>query len=152
MKFLEIFLSFLATQGKSFFQSNTEALSKTLVNNARRVAILLAIAVISIALFCNGASMGYAALVESIAQGDGWTASTGLYGGIILALVSLGGLFYSLGEKRWLDATGIRDEAHEPKQPQNPPLESAFAILITEVALYLKESRKNAEHNSGDTP
>jgi hypothetical protein len=152
MKFLEIFLAFAATQGKSLFQDNTQALSRHIVGNARRVAILLSIAVISITLFCSGTSMGYTALVESIDQGDGWEWSAGLIAGLIMAAISFGGLVYSLGESRWLEATGIPEaEAAAKQKPEGPGLDSAFALLITECALQLKESRsKNAENTPGE--
>lgn len=154
MKFLEILLSFAATQGKSMFQDNTQALSRHIVNNARKVAILLSIAVISITLFCTGTSMGYTALVTGIDQGEGWQWSAGLIAGLIMAAVSFGGLVYSLGESRWLEATGIPEaEAAAAKQkPEGPGLDSAFALLITEFALQLKESRnKHADDAPGET-
>jgi hypothetical protein len=153
MKFLEIFLAFAATQGKTMFQDNTQALSRHIVNNARKVAILLSVAVISITLFCTGTSMGYSALVTGIDQGEGWVWSAGLIAGLILAAVSLGGLFYSLGEARWLEATGIPEaEAAAKQETEGPGLDTAFALLITEFALQLKESRrKHAEDAPGET-
>lgn len=143
MKILEILFSFLATQGRSLFQTNTEALSKQIVANARRVVTLLTVLVISIALFCSGISMGYSSLVASIAAGDGWVFSPGLVGGLLVAALSFGGLVYSLGEKRWLDATGITREAPSERRQEGPGLDTAFALLISEIALHLKESRRS---------
>lgn len=156
MKFLEILISFLATQGKSFFQANTEALSKTIVNNARRVAILLVGAVVSTTLFCYGVSMGYSALVESYDRGSGFEWSAGFIAGLVMVAISLVGLFYFLGEKRWLDATGLGEEAPpssaSQQQPQGPGIDTALALLITELAINLKESRHNAHKTQGEAP
>ncbi|MEO5667285.1 MAG: hypothetical protein ABIR96_04425 [Bdellovibrionota bacterium] len=151
MKIIEILFAFLATQGKSLFQTNTEALSRRMVSNARSVATLLTILVISITLFCSGVSMAYGAVVAGLSQGDGWICSPGLIAGLIMTLASFAGLLYSLGEKRWLNATGIPTEASEVRN-EGPGLDTAFAFLISEVAMHLKESRKHDQTNPGDTP
>lgn|GEM_PF-3403867 len=152
MKFLEILLSFAATQGKSMFQENTQSLSRHIAGNARKVAVLLSVTAISITLFCSGVSMGYTALIAGFENGDPWTWSAGLVGGLLLALVAAAGLAYSLGEKRWLAATGVPDEAPPQIKPEGPGLDTAFAMLISEVALHLKESRTHAHESSGESP
>lgn len=154
MKFIEILLAFLASQGKGLFQQNTEAFSEKIINNSRRIVVLLAICVISITLFCCGISLGYTAAVTNLDQGNGWVWSNAVIGGILLSAISLVGLIYSLGEDRWLNAVGRHpeDRTQKNREENAPGLESAFAVLISEVAAQLKASRKNAAKDSGDTP
>jgi hypothetical protein len=149
MKFLEILLSFIATQGKSFIQGGTEALSEKIVNNARRVAILLAVIVLAIVLFSTGFSMAYTSAIKNLEENGAWLWSAGVLSGMALAAIALTVLCYSLGEKRWLDATGINakaDATPPPAPPRllDPMLEAALAVLITEFANGLKENRQNA--------
>lgn len=143
MKFLEILISFLVTQGKSFMQSNTEALTHQIVNNARRVTLLLATIVISITLFCIGFSMAYAAVVSGFDQSL-WTWSPHLTGGLVLVMASVIGLACSFSERRWLDATGLNPREKEAaKESSTTPMETAIAMILVEVANELRERRKS---------
>jgi hypothetical protein len=140
MKFIEILFSFLSNQGKFLLQSNTEAVTRQVINNARRIAGLLATTVISITLFCTGFSMAYSI----------W--SPGLVAGIILALISIFGLIYSLGERRWLASVGINTDtipATAKASLVDPTLQTAVAAILIELAAELKERRTQA---SSSTP
>src|SRR5688572_28728233 len=106
MKFLDILLAFLSTQGKSFLQGETHNMTQQIVNNARRVTRLLTGLILSIVLFSIGFSMAYSSAVSAFAETGGWAWTPGVVAGISLGLAALCGLFYTLGEKRWLDATG----------------------------------------------
>jgi len=156
MKFLEILLSFMTHQGKSFVQTSSEAVSARVAENARRIAMLLSLTAIFITLFCSGFTMAYNAAIGDWDQRMGWSFAPAFIGGLILALIALSGLFYSLGEKRWREAVGA--DAHDafpaspPPPPAGPSLESAFAVLLVEVINEFKERRKNAPGGSGETP
>ncbi len=157
MKFLEILLSFIASQGKAIFQSNAENLSYQIVNNIRRIAILLTITVISISLFCIGFSMGYSGAVISYESFGIWTWSPRVVAGFTLIAISGLGLLYSLGESRWLAATDAEKTTQKTeKSSLNPVLEGAIAVIITELASELKERRRNApatpNESSRETP
>ena len=150
MKFLEILLSFITSQGKAFVNSNTETLSQHIVNNARRIFILISLTLISITLFCVGFSMAYRGLVIGYEHGDGWQWSASVIGGLILAVISALGLCRSLSEKSWMAATNIdtQNVTSTIHTQSGPTLESAFAILITEIALEIRERHKNAPETS----
>ena len=154
MKFLEILLSFISTQGSSLFQSGSDAVSRKVTENARKVAILLAIAVIGITLFCSGFNMAYSAIVSGFERIDGFAWSTSLSGGLILVVVAILTLVYSLGEKRWVAAVNAHPE-ERPTHNDAPgaALQSAIALLIVEIAHELKERRNtHAERPEREAP
>jgi hypothetical protein len=142
MKFLEILLSFLGTQGKAFLQSNTEALTQAIVNNARRVAGLLSGVAVSITLLCVGFSMGFHSVVESYKNGGSLEFSAGLVAGILLTAASLGALLYFLSEKAWLKATGLQAQPAVAESSGGPGLDTAIAVLILEISQELKSRRE----------
>ncbi|MBS1984504.1 MAG: hypothetical protein JST16_10060 [Bdellovibrionales bacterium] len=153
MKILEILLAFLATQGRALFQSNTEAVSQRIVNNARRVAVLISATVIFIVLFCVGFKMAYVAGVAGFDSGITFMPSPALWGGILLALVSLGGLVYCLSEKRWLDAVAAEPKATEEAKEAGPsPMENALAAILTEIAHEIHARRKANHRASAESP
>ncbi len=149
MKFLEILVSFLAGQGKAFLQTNTEAVSRRIANNARRVAALLAAAIVSIILFCSGVEMAYGAVVAAFEAGQGWSWSPALAGGLLLSAVAGYGLVSSLSEKRWMKAVGANEANNEaPKAAGPSPVESAVAVLLLELSDQLRARREAAPSES----
>jgi hypothetical protein len=156
MKFLEILVNFLATQGMSFMHGSKESLTQQIVNNARRVARLLVFVVLSIVLFSIGFSMAYSGIVQGIEETGAWAWSPPVIWGLALALLAICGMVYALGEERWLDATDLKRRSESPPPPpsrlMDPMLEAALAALITEFAQGLKEGRKNAASPQKEDP
>ena len=153
MKFLEILLTFLSTQGKAFLQSNTEALTQSIVNNARKVATLLCGLVISLSLFCIGFSVAFSGVIayfshnnEGFLVGSQGFFSPAVIGGSSLTLAALVALSQCLSERHWLKATGLAPTVTATPSPitQGPGLDTAIAVLILEIASELKERRSHA--------
>lgn len=152
MKFLEILLSFIAGQGKSFLQTNTEVVTQQIVNNARRIATLLAAAIVCIILFCAGFEMAYDAVVTIFEEGTGWEWSPALIGGLLLAAGAGYGLVTALSEKRWMNAVGAKEAREVPAKPQSSAMENAIAVLVLEVADQLKARRENPSPPASKEP
>ncbi len=151
MKFIEILLSFLTTQGSWLLQSGTSAVSRKMVDNARKIAVLLALSAIGIALFCSGFMMTYSNLIAGLEQQESLILKPGLIGGIILVALAISLLVYSLGEKRWIHAVEATGHAHSHSNGE-PTLQTAAALLIVEIAQELKERRIHASKNPSETP
>ncbi len=141
MKILEMILGFLTQQGRAAVQENAESMTRQIANNARRISKLLALTAIFVALLCSGITSAYSELMSSIQRSEtNWTGAIFL-GGLALAIASIGGLVYSLGEKRWLEALNVSTDP--PPPPQASPIENAIAVLLLEAANELRERRKS---------
>ena len=145
MKFLEILLGFLASEGKSFVKSNTDAVTQQIANNGRRIALLLSLTAISISLFCMGFGMAFKTIVDHFQNSSTFDSGPSLMSGISLAVISSLGLVYSLGEGRWMKAVGAQDRppSNNSTNSTEPALQTAIAMLIVEVSQQLKHSRQH---------
>lgn len=156
MKFLEILLAFLSSQGKTMVQNNAEAVKENLANNFRRIAALLLTSLIASALFCVSISLALSRLLAAYEQLGVWSFSTTVTVSLVISLLCLAVLVFALGEKRWHDAVGRPTEkpadAVPPPRSGGPDLQAAVALLIVEVIQEIKARRQHASTTSTEAP
>lgn len=155
MKFLEILLAFLSSQGKNMVQNNAEIVKGNLANNFRRIAALLMTSLVTAALFCVSLSIAFNKLLASYEQNGAWVISTTILVAFITAIVCLAALIFVLSEKRWQNAVGNSDktaEAVPPPRSEGPNLQAAVALLIVEVIQEIKARREHASTTAPEAP
>ncbi|MBA2404508.1 MAG: hypothetical protein H0V66_07045 [Bdellovibrionales bacterium] len=102
--------------------SKSQSLSKQLLITARKIVIIIGIALAAVVLFCVGVSM---AIIDLSREFENATLV-----GSILAAISLCVFLFCLSQRSWLKAAAIKEE---PTKSATSPIEEALALLIKDL-------------------
>ncbi|MDO9182718.1 MAG: hypothetical protein Q7U04_09930 [Bacteriovorax sp.] len=151
-KMIELFLNFFMGQRQKIGERSHE-ISIEILNQIRRILILVVITLGALTLFC----MGMSHLIERILNklDEGIFVFTPAIGVILcFLLICIGVLIYSTNKNVWLDIFK-KEKVSEPAPSQNPigtQIESVISLLILD---FIKEREFAREHkkernNHGD--
>ena len=141
-KMAELFFNFMMGQRRSIGERSQE-ISVEILNQVRRILILVVITLGALTMFC----MGMSHLIERVLNNldDGTFFFTPAIGVILLFLViCIGVLIYSTNKNIWLNIFKV-EKIQKEEAPQNPigvQIESVVSLLILD---FIKEREFNRE-------
>lgn len=141
-KMAEFFFSFIMGQRQSF-GARSQEISVEIINQIRRVIILVVVTIGALTLFCMGASHLIERILNNLDAGTFiFTPSVWVIIGFLL--MCFGVLVYSTNKNVWLKMMKKEKEVKEPQGLIGNQLESVISLLLLDI-LKERESKKSTE-------
>lgn len=140
LKMAELFFSFVLGQRQSI-GSRTQEISGEIINQIRRVSILLVITIGALTLFCMGASHLIERILNNLDKGL-FILSPAVWVIFTFLIFCLCILVYSTNKKVWMRMLKKDKVESEPKGLGSGQLESVISLLVLDILKERELSRR----------
>ncbi len=144
----EFFLNYFLGRGNMIGQKSLE-ISAEILNQMRRVLILVVLTIGSLALFCMGMSYLIERFLNNLDNGEAlFTPSIWFI--LVFQLVCVGIMIYATNKNNWLDIFKSEKKEELPQQPgvMGSQLESVISLLVLDFIKERESKRANNQNNN----